>query len=82
MVRSQQDSDDFLLVNNLIRRIRIRCIPRVVARELRGLLFAVLAAPRVGDDHGHRIVGAGSDRGEADALRRRAGSTKLIYSVY
>lgn len=49
-------------------------------------MLAVLAVPLVGDDHGHRIVCAGPDRGEADAaavtLQRRAKSAMLIYSVY
>jgi len=66
VVRSRQGSDDFLLVNNLIRRIRLRRIARVVARQLHGFLLAVLAVPHVSDDHGHHIVGVCPDRGEVD----------------
>ena len=70
-----------LFIYILIRRIRLRRIARVAARELHGFLLAVLAVPLVGDDHGHHFVGAGPDRGEADvavdAPRCRAKPAKV-----
>ena len=46
---------------------RIAVFQRLTFPRLRGLVLAVLAVPLMGDDHGHRFVGAGPDRGEADA---------------